>query len=260
MNYVGKTLVFLNLLLGVFFLSWAGAIYLNKIDWGSKDPRKYLDSERIPSEFDKRAVLLQEALKDRKRADDAVAAVHTQLARWQVQMPVNHRFYNEELARLESSEQPIDLQRVKIVKGVVAVDKDLRPILEGKVTFTDAANKTMDVNKSYVSYRVDLRKVLDDIDTTTAATKGLLEKQEDLTKRLNGTQDEAGKTIRPGLYKLLEHEFHTQQDLKSEMGYLRPLWVRELVDAQLLLERRQGLEARMKELKAAQAARPVAQR
>jgi hypothetical protein len=286
MNFIGKALVFLNLLLAVFFMTWAAGIYLNRVDWGWKDPRKHLDSDRIPSEIDKRVALLQQALSDRDRAlseryqglekekadqqkvEDYKKAMQTgqmlpggvldaanDLALYQAVLWDNHRQYNEQLRQLESSTAPkIDIRQVKIDKGVIALNPEKlgQPVFGDKVTFTDVnapkGSQVKDLNKSYESYRGDLKKVQDDIDTTVASTKSWVEKQQTLTQRLNGTKDEAGKTVKVGLYQLLDHEFEVQQQLRKEMTYLRPLWVRELVDAQLLLERRQGLQERLKEL------------
>jgi hypothetical protein len=260
MNYLGKGLVLVNMLLSVSFLSWAGAIYMQKMDWGWKDPRKYLD-ERVPSEIDKRTALLKEAVRGRDRATAAVAAAQKDLARHEHLLPRNHLWYNAELARLElSPEKGIEILEVKFDKGRVAQDKLKRPVLEKKVTFTDADKKTTDVDKSFESYRADLKKVQEDIETVTASIKGWIEKQKDLTIRLNGEKDEKGKVVKLGLYDLMEEETKAQDQLQKEMAYVRPLWVRELVDAQLLVERRQGLEARLAELKARLAGRPVARR
>jgi hypothetical protein len=283
MNYLGKTLVLLNLLLAVFFVTWATGIYMHKVDWGWKDPRKYLDTDRVPSEIDKRVALLQEALSDRDRALDeesaknrkpedyykalqtnqtnagGVAAAANDLAFYQYLLWRNHLWYNDQLALLQSSPDKIDVRRIKDNKGVIDISSDEKslgqPVFGAKVTYTDVdelkGNKVKDVNKSYDRYRGDLKDVLDAIDTSVAATKSWIQKQQELTSRLNGTQDEAGKTVKVGLYRLLDHEFELQQQLRKEMVYLRPLWVRELVDAQLLLERYQGLLERKMELKGA---------
>ena len=50
-NKIGKTLVFLNLVLSLMALTWAGAIFLQQVDWGWKEPRKEIDG-RVPSEID----------------------------------------------------------------------------------------------------------------------------------------------------------------------------------------------------------------
>jgi len=49
---------------------------------------------------------------------------------------------------------------------------------------------------------------------------------------------------------LLEQEKLVQKQLKREIDDIEPLWVRKLVEAQLLVARRQALEARKKELEA----------
>jgi hypothetical protein len=264
MNYLGKGLVLVNFLCSVCLLAWAGAIYAQKLDWGWKDPRKYLD-ERVPSEFDKRAAMVREALRGRDRAAAEVAAAQKDVSRYQDMLPRNHLWYNAELARLESADEDIEVLQVKTDKGQLVLDKQLRPMLDKKVTFTDGeaddpAKKTTEVNRSFVRYRADLDKVRKASSAVTQNIKEQIEKQADLTVRLNGEKDDMGKVVKVGLYGLMEEETRTQDQLQKEMSYLRPLWVRELVDAQLLLERRMGLEARLRELKARLEGRPVARR
>ena len=39
-NSLGKLLVLINLAASVLFMTFAGAIFLQKVDWGWKEPRK----------------------------------------------------------------------------------------------------------------------------------------------------------------------------------------------------------------------------
>jgi hypothetical protein len=259
MNYLGKSLVLVNLLLSVFFLAWAAAVYTQRVDWGWKDPRKTVSAELVPSEIDKRQALVKELLPVAVRADQRLddekkrQGLITEAIGWGKVLVANHEWYNKELARLQSAPGKIEIKQVQVDKGQVVLEPPMyRPVLDKKVTYTDADKKTTDVDKSFDSYRIDLRKVRDSIDTVMVGIQKWVEKQKDLTARLNGAGDDAGK---PGLYTLLQRETEAQEEIKKEISYLRPMWVRELVDAQLLLERQDGLRARLTELKAVKAAR-----
>jgi hypothetical protein len=269
MNYVGKTLVYVNLLLSVFLLAWATAIYFQKVDWGWKEPRKEL-GERVPSEFDKRAALLQDALRmkaqvvgspaEEKRPATGIFAQEQMVAYLQVRLPRNHLDYEQILAAVQSSPKQIApaIQRLKIDKGVVAVDPStLQPIFAGNVTFTDENKRTTNVDQSYDTYRVQQRQVGSQIKTVSDAIAKLIEDQAKVTVKLDGSKGE-GKESRPGLFDLLEQEHKLQWQVKGEIGYVRPRWVRELVDSQLLLERHDSLQSRLEELKAFFRGRPMA--
>ena len=57
-----------------------------------------------------------------------------------------------------------------------------------------------------------------------------------------------GAVKQPGWYYLMEAEAKAQTELKKELQYLQPLWVKELVDSQLLVSRREILLRRLEEL------------
>jgi hypothetical protein len=256
MNYFGKALVLVNLLLSGFGLAWAVAVYTDRTDWGWKDPRQHLGTDRVASEIDKRTALIKDVLPVVAAADKGVDAYQKALTSHQVVLAANHQWYNAALKQLEDAAGKIDVLEIKVGKQGVEVDpQTLRPVLDKKVTFTDADKKTTEVDRSTASYRAELQEDQGKAEKVQAAIRQWVEKQKDLTLRLDGTRDEAGKVIRPGLYTLLNHENEVQESLKKEMAYLRPRWVQELVDAQLLLERQDSLRARLAELKAVRAAR-----
>jgi hypothetical protein len=257
-NNVGKALVLLLLLLSSFFAVWAGAIYTQRVDWGWKDPRKEFDGDRIPSEIDKRTALINELLPIRDQEDQALdgakkgpASLIGMVVTEEMILAENHGWYDKMLASLESAPGKVDILQIKYDKNGVVLDNMARPVLEKPATFTDADKKITPLDKSYVGYRADLKKTLGDMDTVTKGIEKWINDQKGLTIKLNGTKDEAGKEVDPGLYDLLTRETAIQEELKKETAYLRPLWVRELVDAQLLLQRQEGLRARLAELKRA---------
>jgi hypothetical protein len=267
MNYVGKALVLVNLGLSVLFLVIAAALFLRGVDWGRKEPRTSPTGELVPPEIDKRTALIKEVGPAVLRAQAAAAQEQKRLAATRAVLVANHEWYEQQLRAVAEAPSPVrqipgadpGLFYLKYDKDRLVTDPGTeRPELDPArpVSFTDPDKKVMRLDKSIAGYRGDLRTARGQIEEALADTRKWLKKQEEVTVRLDGTKDEAsGAVIRPGLELLLRHEHDVQQDIKGEIVYLRPLWVRELVDAQLLLDRQEGLRARLAELKAVRAAR-----
>jgi hypothetical protein len=241
-NNLGKGLVLVALAISVLFLAWAVAIYTQAIDWGWKDPRVEL-KERVPSEIDKRLAALTEAMRFKARADAGVKSAEASLADAEKDYPRNVLLYRDKLHELQNGEGKIKVVEIKYKDGVpVRSDKratappEFDPVVPG-------------ADKSVAGYFGDLKKVHDEIDKTAKEIKDLTEKQEVLTVNLNGHKDPKGNVDKVGMYKLLEDEKRRQEQVKEETEYLQPLWVRELVDAQLLLARQGRLDQRIQELK-----------
>src|SRR5205823_1580166 len=111
------------------------------------------------------------------------------------------------------------------------------------------------VNKSYATYLEDLTELDARIVAAQKETEKTLKKEEALTLRMIGEVDKEGKPVRidgavkkPGWHYLLEAEAKAQSELKKELEYLQPLWVKELVDSQGLVSRREILLRRLEEL------------
>jgi hypothetical protein len=265
-NYVGKTLVFVNLLLSGAVFAWALAVYTQKVDWGWKDPRMEL-GERVPSEIDKRSAALQEALAARSRAVQEVEAAGRGLAVCRERLPFNHEWYKKQLEELDLSGAEnlavLPLQFDK--KGLLVVENVAPPantfLLDpgalGRPVLDKA--KVAGVSLSLTGYRGKLASLHGEMVTIGAKIQELIGQQEKLTKELNGGED-ADKRRRPGYLQLLQDERKTQEQLKEEVVFLLPFRARESADAQLLLERRQQLQERLVELKAASERRKVAGR
>jgi hypothetical protein len=76
-------------------------------------------------------------------------------------------------------------------------------------------------------------------------------KLQEKTKLIAGVLDPKGeKKLEPGMHDLLEEEKILQKQLKKEIDDIEPLWVRKLVDSQVLFARKLALELRISELKA----------
>jgi hypothetical protein len=96
--------------------------------------------------------------------------------------------------------------------------------------------------------RAELQSLQGQLDVEVATLKKLDKEQKAITLRLSPLKDAQGQIVRKGLDDLAEVEAQTQSRLREEMARLRPGWTRELAEAQLLLERREGLRRRLDEL------------
>jgi hypothetical protein len=167
----------------------------------------------------------------------------------------NHIKGMDLLEKLESGKGAFNIDEVQfnekgnLVLGNDAPDKLGFPQLAG-------VNREIPINMSFAGYLVQLRKLDADIDKVQTAMKDLVAKEVTITLRLIGDTAPDGKErrhpdgsiIRPGWHYLIELEMDAQQQLKKELEYLQPLWVKELVDAQLLVGRRDLLLQRLAEL------------
>jgi hypothetical protein len=243
MNHLGKGLVLVTAAVSILFLAWAVAIYTQTIDWGWKDPRTEL-KDRVPSEIDKRLAALQESLRLTARAQAEVNDNAKELAIAEKDYTGNVHLYRAKLSELYSAKGAIKVQELTYDKGKLLHDpKDRR-------TAPPAFGKVIEgPKKSMAEYQKEFNALQKDLDDVTAKINEVLKKESELTVNLNGKKDENGKLEKVGLYALLEKEKMTQDQIKAELDYLQPLWVQELVDAQLLLERTGRLERRVAELK-----------
>jgi hypothetical protein len=240
-NYLGKGLVLLTVALSVLFLAWSIGIYTQTIDWGWKDPRKHL-GERVPSEIDKRIAAVTQGLRFKVRAQESVKDAAKSLAEAEQDFPENVLSFREKLAELRSGEGKIKVVELKYDKGVL-VRKSPRATAE---PVYDAV--VPGAEKSVAGYLNDLNKVQSAIDAVTAEIRKLNEQEKELTVKLNDQKDEKGNVVKVGIYGLLDIEKKRQDQVAEEMEYLRPLWLKELVDTQSLRDWTERLDQRLREL------------
>ena len=248
-NSLGKLLVLINLAASVLFMTFAGAIFLQKVDWGWKEARKDITGQyRIPSEIDQRNAAVKEAHMGVALAMPGLLISQGELAAAQPRFPDNHRWYVKEIDRLKND--PGD----KIEIRDFAIDKKTgAPDLDPKVSGRPKLGKPIaGLSKSYRKYTDDWKAVQEKIDVVIKDIKELIDKEEKLTFKLNG-KDKAGKVVegKAGLYELLEREAKAQNEAKFRKEYLLPLWVGALQEVSSFQERRQQLEATIDKLKKA---------
>jgi|GEM_PF-2972647 len=251
-NSLGKLLVLINLAASVLFMTFAGAIFLQKVDWGWKEPRKDITGQvRIASEIDQRNAAV-------KAAHQGVALVlpglvgngkdirgaQGELIVIEPRFPDNHRWYVQQIERLMND--PAD----KIEIRDFAIGNEGVPELDPKPSGRPKLGKLTSLSKSYRKYSDDLKAVQEKIDVAIDDINKLIGEEEKLTFILNG-KDKLGKLVKdnPGLYTLLEIEAQKQNAAKVEKEYLLPRWVGALEEVNQFQERRKRLDTTIEKLK-----------
>lgn len=251
-NTLGKTLVFFQVIFSVLAATFAAAIYLQKIDWGWKEPRKDI-YVRIPSEIDKRTAAVLETLRLKDMAvgkPELPGTLKGALALRAVvepYYPKNHLFYSAQLAKLRSDPNPFDVANnpVKEVKFDTGVVQLKTPIDKPRVGEPVLERPVPEIEKSYERYVADLKDIQGKIDKVEMAINDLLLKERDIAFKLTG-KDDTGAMVKLGLYTLMVDEKAMQDQMKYETDYLQPLWVEALDRAELFYERRERLERTLK--------------
>jgi hypothetical protein len=227
MNRIGKTLVLINTAASFVALAWALGLYFQFTDWGWKEPRSEFGL-RVPSEFDKRSAAFKEAVKARDLALPALATGWKGLREAQERFPQNHLYYKQELARLQSATEPIEIKTISRKDGTLVLDTGAKPI--GKPALGD---KLEGLTKSYDGYLTELKEINEKIDAEVKEVGKWVAKAQEITNALGG---------KTGIYDLLETEKKAQDQARFEKEYLQPIWASARNQAEVLSDRRDSLE------------------
>ncbi len=244
MNHFGKGLVLLHLCISLLAMTWAAALFLQFTDLGWKEPRKNLEL-RTPSEYDKRAAALRESYRVVAGATPFLKKAQKNLGELEPYRAQNYLWYKQELARLQNDPNPIEVKEIKFDQGALVLDTAGKPFGRPQM-----GAKIEGLEKSQAAYETDLKKIHQEIANILKETSEWLEKQKDVTEKLNGP-GEKGKVEKRGLYVLLENEKKAQDQARFEIEYLTPLWVSAKKEAEELLQRRQRLQKTLAGLQAA---------
>jgi hypothetical protein len=241
-NFLGKSLVFLHLVLSMLALSCSAAIYLQFVDWGWKEPRQELNYQ-VASHIDKRVAAYKLALANRdlhyrplkQGKESRVSEAQEGLHETQTAFAQNHLYFEKELARLKSD--PADEIEVKAPSENI-FDLDPAESRTGKPALGEVIPS---IKKSLASYEKDRQKLKKDAeDVSTEVTKWIKE-GEIITTKLNGF-DKEGKKTKTGIYDLREEEITAQAQIKFEREYLEPRLVNAEKEAEIYAERKKRLE------------------
>jgi hypothetical protein len=247
LNRIGKGLVLVHTAASIVALAWAVGLFMQFTDWGWKEPRSELGL-RVPSEYDKRTAAFKEAVKARDTAVPALLPAWSSLRQAEERFGQNHLFYNQELARLRSSTEPIEVKSISKKGGTIVLDTPGKPI--GKPVLEE---KVEGITKSEDAYLADLNKINEKIKTEVNEIRDWIAKAQAITFLLSG-KDDTGKQVKNavGIYALLEVEKKAQDAARFEKEYLQPIWASALERADVLSKRRELLEASLDRLRGGQ--------
>jgi hypothetical protein len=259
MNLIGKGLVLIYTVMCVAGLCLALVIYLNFVDWGRAEPRVVhgevpkqgppQNELRVASEYDKSAVLYQDAKAARDLTMTQLTPMSEPLAYWheaQGRLAQNHLYYVDMLEKLRKGEGDIDVIALADVTGT---DTPGKPI--GKPV---PSVKMEGLNKSLATYAAMLKAEQAKLDPIEEDVREWAKKNTEISYQLTG-KDATGKRVAPGLFELIDHEFQTQQQHLAERNYWEPHWASAKDEARRYAARRASLEGTLDGLNAALKAR-----
>jgi hypothetical protein len=263
-NIFGKGLVFIQVGLSIVLMTVALALYLNAVDLGWDKPARYWrevkgkKGENLlePSLFDKREAAFRKVVRVTRDELIRLNTIQENHAKFGMILADNRLKGEEVLDKLQKGEGKIDVLDIAIdAQGALK----RQPQVGLPLGFPMLETKVPNVNLSYAGYLAKLKEVDDRIAAVQENTGELLKKEKALSARLTGELGEDGKPVvdrttgsvkQPGWYYLLEAQSKTQKELLKEMDYLQPILVNTLVDASLVLSRRDSLLGRLRELAA----------
>jgi hypothetical protein len=260
-NLLGKTLALTFGGLAIMLMIFAAALYFNAVDIGWKQParvyretdtRKPGDLGAVAGGFDKRDAAARQLIRIKFDALARLGSAQASFLEVEPYLGDNRLKGDAVLEKLYSAPEALVIRDLKVEdNGMLAFE----PGTNRQLGFPVLEPPIKEVTKSFKSYLVDLDAVNKKLLQVLGETADVLHKEKDLTDRMIGEIDQDGKSkrengavVRPGWYYLLEAEATAQTELKREIEYVQPLWTKELVDAQGLVNRRDVLLRRLNEL------------
>ncbi len=257
-NFLGKTLVLLNVAVSMLFLGVAVMLYTSSPDLGGTQPKEEI-AGTVASELDKRIAAVKQAVEWKYQAYAELQKAKARLRKVQTDRASNYLWYVGKIYELDSSPaKTILIQKVKTLptldnKGrFYETDDRGRPVLEAKaVTYSIPAGPTRTLDKSYAQYfkrfielREERERHTDEYGEWIARQKFITEQR----KRVPDPNNLNGPPLSPGILDLIQSEIQNQERLRAEKRSIESLWVREIRSAQQLKDRQLSLMARVKEL------------
>ncbi len=260
MTLLGKLLVFANMFLSFLMLSWATALYTNRIDWSAAaakgdKPAGVLNGRKARVEAATASVKLAD---DRWRdARDGKPEVHDGLAAWEQRRIAERAWYATALNDLKTgpgNKLDAPIQRIKIREDGQAVldPKNFnRPVLEPAERRKEKPEDPARPLFAYDYYIAELIRLTQQIEAEQTRYQDLIAQESELTKQAIGPK---------GLRQRIADEYikkgRVEEELKDVAGRQQ---TNALVETELLLARRNQLERRRDELKKAKEAEKVGQ-
>jgi hypothetical protein len=260
-NLLGKGLAVAQVALSVMLMALALALYLNAVDFGWEQPARYFheakgkkgDNLLVPSQIDKREAAMRQLVRVKRDELTRVGTLQDNQSAVALLLGLNHLEGTNALDKLENADGPWDVKTVKFKDtGEMVVNTDSHP----ELGFPALEAAVPGINMSYAGYLAKLKSADERIEQKQTSVDDLLKKEKAVTDRLSGKIDKDGKAevdksgsvIEPGWRYLLDAEYLTQRELLKELEHVQPLWVKEYMDSQIVLARRDSLMRRLEEL------------
>jgi hypothetical protein len=221
---LGKIGLYLNVALAIFFAVWGFGVFMNRTDW--------------TAESKTRAEQLQKLSQARNKVLQQVEETRPLYIAQEQRRPVLDKFYETQLEKLRSGkDRP---QALVYQKGALVYDQTTNLPKLGEVVSSSnqplngLASQDMLVQK-YGDIQTQIRQLIKEEQT-------LIEEQKKLSVQLQG------EGAQKGLRGELNDRLAAEQKSIARQEYLMPLLYNRQAELQVLTHRREGLEARLKEL------------
>jgi hypothetical protein len=267
MTILGKLLVLLTTVLSLGMAFWALGVYTQRIDWAPKPS----SPKGAQDELTKRV----ERIKGKSGGLGLLDSVAAAEARWKTETQTlafleplraqNKAWYDKQLAQTATG--PGTVKTVSYQDGRLVLDgKTALPVLSDATDGTGAKLQARDVYvKAYNDRQADIVQAMDELAkwvkpeiwAQLPKKDGILDvveaakrlKQEDFEQKgLIMTDARYTATITGQRQQLLQEQDKGQRVL-AEQEYLKPLLVNTAVESELLVKRREALQARVAELR-----------
>jgi hypothetical protein len=230
MTFLGKILVFVNLVLSLCFAIWAFALYTNRIDWTTTK-----GTDR-PGEYARRDTEMQGLKAALTRGEAGVDVANRSVQAEEERIPKYVAWYKDQLDKLRAGKDPV--QALVMSGGVVALDAEgypkLGPVLSASKQPIGGLASLAVLNQEYAAKHQAY------IDTTHELDK-VLDAERLLTEQIGNGKDK-------GLRAQLAAVELAGKNSVDEQEFIKPLLYNREVEGQLLVKRGQALQARLKEL------------
>jgi hypothetical protein len=247
MTKLGKALVLFNLAFGLMLASWAFSLYANGIDWSD---RKGKTPGEAGGEYAVHEAQLDELWKGIPPAQANWLDERQKVLNEEARLAAERAWYDVEMKHLyvaANAANPIgeiafaqkDDDKNAIRKGQILLDDKGHPQL---VPLRDPAGNPL---LSLAVYTKKDEDTLQSLEAVNKKQQEQIEKANELTDLIIG-DDKAG---RRGLYRRYLDEKAKDEDMLAEQKLVRPQLINTVVEAELILKRKNQLEKRIEELK-----------
>ncbi len=235
MTLFGKLLVFVNLVLSVILVAIAVGLYTQRIDWSGSGSGPTANKGEVAKLKDKLKPANGWGLYDDLSASEArFEAAAPALAAVRNVRTRNQEWYAAQLKTLDTSDRPV--MDLVDESGKLVLDPSGLPKLQKA---QDRAGAEM---LGEAQYRDQMKVLTGKIQDDQAEFKKV--KAEDI--------ELSDQIVKPGgLRELRELEKHKVRQIEEELETLKPLWYNTLVEKELVVNRKDLLEARKTQLEKA---------